>query len=155
MPLFIVFVDFTEAFSTFNQLLLAVDNAKEISCLEMFVNVVTSLVRFKVELSDAFELNNGVKQGCVLAPTLFSVFLSLVLHHVFTNHNREVWIQTQPFTDVTAFVTYTHQDTQEITTLFAEVAKAFELKININKTEVVYRPAPGCHNEGDPILLED
>ena len=155
MPLFIVFVDFTEAFSTFNQLLLAVDNAKEISCLEMFVNVVTSLVRFKVELSDAFELNNGVKQGCVLAPTLFSVFLSLVLHHVFTNHNREVWIQTQPFTDVTAFVTYTHQDTQEITTLFAEVAKAFELKININKTEVVYQPAPGCHTEDDPILLED
>ena len=63
MPLFMVFVDFTEAFSTFNQLLLAVDNAKKISCPEMFVNVVTFfLTNMKMQdLSDAFELNNGVK----------------------------------------------------------------------------------------------
>ena len=40
-------------------------------------------------------------------------------------------------------------------TLFARAAKAFGLKINIEKTEVVYQPVPGCQDVGDPILIQD
>ena len=31
-------------------------------------------------LSGSFPIFNGVKQGCVLAPTLFSIFFSIMLH---------------------------------------------------------------------------
>ena len=35
------------------------------------------------EVSESFSVTNGVKQGCVLAPTLFSFFLSAMLDEVF------------------------------------------------------------------------
>ena len=31
------------------------------------------------DCSDAFPVTNGVKQGCVLAPTLFSMFTAMLL----------------------------------------------------------------------------
>ena len=35
------------------------------------------------EISESFGVTNGVKQGCVLAPTLFSIFLSTMLDEAF------------------------------------------------------------------------
>ena len=31
------------------------------------------------DLSEPFPISNGVKQGCVMAPTLFSIFFSMML----------------------------------------------------------------------------
>ena len=39
------------------------------------------------ELSDAFPVSNGVKQGCVLAPTLFSTVFSAMLTDAFRDCN--------------------------------------------------------------------
>jgi len=178
MLLYIVFVDFTKAFDTVNRSLLWTI-PKKIGCPERFVNLVASLhnnmkaqLKYKSDLSDAFEISNGVKQGCVLAPTLLSIFLSQVLNNALTNHNKGVWIQSRPgadffnvnqyksakriqrvlvrelmFTDDTAFVAHSHQN--------AQAAKSFELKINIKKTEVVYQPSPGSHDTGNLILIQD
>ena len=35
------------------------------------------------EVSESFSVTNVVKQGCVLAPTLFSIFLSAMLDEAF------------------------------------------------------------------------
>ena len=35
------------------------------------------------EVSESFSVTNGVKQGCVLAPTLFSIFLTAMLDEAF------------------------------------------------------------------------
>jgi len=35
------------------------------------------------DASDAFPVSNGVKQGCVLAPTFFSMVFAAVLTHAF------------------------------------------------------------------------
>ena len=35
------------------------------------------------EFSDPFPVTNGAKQGCVLAPTLFSMMFSVLLTHAF------------------------------------------------------------------------
>ena len=36
-------------------------------------------VKHNGSLLDSFPISNGVKQGCVLAPTLFSIFISIML----------------------------------------------------------------------------
>ena len=39
--------------------------------------------------------NSGVKQGCVLAPTLFRIFFLLLLKHAFDSLDNGVYIRTR------------------------------------------------------------
>ena len=106
MPLFMVFFDLTKAFDSVNRSLVWT-MLKKIGCPERFVNLVASLhtniktqFRFRSDLSEAFGINNGVKHGFVLAPRLFSIFLSLVFYHAFTDRNKGVLIQSLPGADL-------------------------------------------------------
>lgn len=119
-----------------------------------------ALVSMKGELSDNFDVLNGVKQGCVLAPTLFSLFLDTVLDSAFVHCGKGVMIQTRPGADlfnISQFkssrtkpllvwelmfangIAHSHQDIQEIITRFATAATAYGLKINIKKTEIKFQ----------------
>ena len=40
-------------------------------------------VLYNVAASDPFNILSGVKQGCVLAPTLFGIFFATLLKHAF------------------------------------------------------------------------
>ena len=40
---------------------------------------------------DIFAITNGIKQGCVLAPTLFSIFLSAMLEEVLVTWGRSLY----------------------------------------------------------------
>ena len=59
-------------------------------CPEKFTTMIGALytgmmanVNVGGEVSESFGVRNGVKQGCVLAPTLFSIFLSTTLDEAF------------------------------------------------------------------------
>ena len=52
------------------------------------------------EVSESFSVTNGVKQGCVLAPTLFSIFLSAMLDEAFRDMGNGVYIQSRLSTDL-------------------------------------------------------
>ena len=76
-PLYMAFVDFTKEFDTVHRETLWKTLLK-LGCLDLFADLITSLykdtkvlVNLKGELFKPFDVLNGVKQGCVLAPTLF------------------------------------------------------------------------------------
>ena len=46
-------------------------------------------------MSELFNIKNGVKQGCVLAPTLFGIFFSLLLKHAFGTSTKGVYMHTR------------------------------------------------------------
>lgn len=57
---------------------------KRLGCPLKFLQMVIQLyenqcsqVRLNGDLCKPFPISNGVKQGCVLAPTLFSIFFSI------------------------------------------------------------------------------
>ena len=55
------------------------------------------------EVSESFSVTNGVKQGCVLAPTLFSIFLiflSAMLDEAFRDMGDGVYIQSSQSADL-------------------------------------------------------
>ena len=52
------------------------------------------------EVSDTFAITNGVKQGCVLAPTLFSIFLSAMLEQAFRDMRDGVYIKSRQNADL-------------------------------------------------------
>ena len=84
-----VFVDFSKAFDRVGrtglwQLL------RKYGCPETFATMIEALhtgmmanVNVGGEVSQSFIVTNVVKQGCVLAPTLLSIFLSAMLDEAF------------------------------------------------------------------------
>lgn len=80
------FIDLTKAFDTVHRPTLW-KVLRKVGCPEKIINIVRILhdgMRASVlvdgEYTQDFEVKTGVKKGCVLAPTLFSVFLTAVLH---------------------------------------------------------------------------
>lgn len=53
-----------------------------------------------VATSEAFNVTNGVKQGFVLAPTLFSIFLSAMLEKDFQGMENYVYVQSRQDADL-------------------------------------------------------
>ena len=52
-------------------------------------------VREGSDKSTPFDVTSGTKQGCVLAPTLFSIFFSLMLHVAFKDATDGVDIKSR------------------------------------------------------------
>ena len=52
--------------------------------------VIEARISFEGALSSPFELKCGVKQSYVLVTTMFGIFFSAVLHHVFHDDDKNI-----------------------------------------------------------------
>ena len=115
-----------------------------------------------VEVSESFSVTNGVKQGCVLAPTFFSIFLSACSirlsktwemastyspDRALTNsmsHTLErrssLLMRELLFADDSALVAHSSEEMQKIVEAFSDASKKLSLNINTKKTEVLNQP---------------
>ena len=175
---FSTFVDLTKAFDTVSREGLWKIMAK-FGCPKKFTTIVRQFhdgmqarVQDLGELSDPFPVTNGVKQGCVLAPTLFSMMFAAMLHDAFRDssvginiryrtdgklfHHRRLQAKTKVrmdtvrdllFADDCALCANSETDMQHNVDKFSEAClKAclnFGLTISTRKTEVMHQPAPG------------
>ena len=121
------------------------------------------------DLLEPIPIGNGIKQGCILAPTLFSIFFSMMLQHAtevldvedgvyiryrtdsslfnlrrLQAHTKisERLIRELLFADDAALVAHSESALQRITSCFAEAAELFGLEVSLKKTEVLHQPAP-------------
>ena len=99
--LYMVFVDFTKAFDTVGRTglwqLLGKYGCPE-KCTTMIEALYTGMMANVSVGGEVSEM--GVKQGCVLAPTLFSIFLSAMLDEAFRDMGNGVYIQYRQNADV-------------------------------------------------------
>ena len=85
VPLYQVFVDLTKAFDTVNRIALWIILGK-LGCPPQFVELLKQLhrnmkatVNLNGSLSEPIPVDNGVKQGDIPAPTLFSINFAVML----------------------------------------------------------------------------
>ena len=118
-------------------------------------------------LSRLFKITNSVKQGCVLAPFLFTLVFGMMLQQI-TEHldvkdgvyicfrtngslfhlgrlqahteTKEKLIRELLFTDDAALVAYAEPAWQRIKSCFAEVTQLFGLEVSLKKTGVLHHP---------------
>ena len=169
--LYILFVDLTKAFDTVSRIGLwnilprlgvPPKMMKMIQCFHdgMKARLVNG------DEDDEFPVSNGVKQGCVLAPTLFSFLFSMMLLSAFRssdpgveityrsdgglfNINRlkaktkitKAIIRDLLYADDCAIAAHSEGDLQSLTDSLSEATKRFGLTISIKKTEVLFQPA--------------
>ena len=96
--LYTTFVDLTKAFNTVSRDGLWKILAKY-GCPEKFISIVQQFhdgmrahVQDNGDISEAFAVTNGVKQGCVLAPILFCLMFLAMLQDAFHHSEDEICI---------------------------------------------------------------
>ena len=96
-----VFVDFRKAFDTVNRSM-HWKVLKLFCCPEVLIDIVRNFhegtkgrVNVRTHLSEELEVNHGAEQGCVLASTLFTLFLTAVLLVLREETHEGVFIGTR------------------------------------------------------------
>ena len=172
--LFSTYVDLTKVFDTVSREGLWKIMAKY-GCPRKFITMVQQFhtgmqarVQDNNETSKSFPVSNGVKQGCVLAPTLFSLMFSAMLHDAFREGDVGIGIRFRSdgklfsisrlkaktkvmngtirdllFADDCALNASTEADMQSSVDKFSDACDNFGLTISTKKTEVMHQPAPG------------
>jgi len=153
--LYLVFIDFTKAFDTVCRDSLW-ELLRKLGCPDKFVNIIksfhdgmTARVVNLAGLSDQFTVQNGTKQGCVLAPLLFNIFYAAMLLDAFHSNDPGINIHYRTdggifnlrrlatkskitellardllYADDCALAAHSLQDAQTITDCFARAANA-------------------------------
>ena len=94
--LFHVFVDFKKAFdrvwhaALWSTMKLYNINANLIKVIESLYSKATSAVYYNGSVGEWFRTTVGVRQGCLLSPTLFNIFLKRIMTDALENH--EGWV---------------------------------------------------------------
>ena len=92
-PLFMAFIDLTKAFDTVprSALWTVLEKLgvphKMRSIIISFHDGMLAEVIHNGKVSDAFRVNNGTKQGCVLAPILFALYFAVMLQNALHGNN--------------------------------------------------------------------
>ena len=143
--------------------------------IEYFHTDTKATVQFNDSSSEPFEIRSGVKQGCVLAPTLFGIFFGLLLKHAFDTTTKGIYLRTRSdgrlfnlsrlraktkvrevlnrdmlFADDAAVVAHTQEEHQSLMDCFSKACKDFGLTISPKKTDVL-----GQDTEAPPVITID
>ena len=145
--LYVCFVDFKSAFDTVWRKALLYKLMKNGICGN-FINIIDSmysnvLYRIKVDgfLSPPIKSNVGVKQGCVLSPLLFNLFLS-DLPDIFTPECdpiklHDTVLNCLMFADDLVIISQSATGLQKCLNNLQQYCSKWCLTINIDKTKII------------------
>ena len=71
-----------------------------IQVIKNLYNKATSAVLFNGNLGDWFRITVGVRQGCLLSPTLFNIFLERIMTDALEDHEGTVSIGGRTITNL-------------------------------------------------------
>ena len=180
-PLYLAFVDLTKAFDyvsrdgLFKILRKIGCPPKLLSILVSFHDNMHGTVCYEGASSERFPITSGVKQGCVLAPTLFGIFFSILLSSAFDASTDGIYIRTRAdadlfklshlraktkvtsvllremlFADDAAIASHTEEGLQRLIDSLSRACKEFGVTISIKKTEVLCQMTPN-----EPVITID
>ena len=123
---------------------------------------MNACIQFDGNTSESFELRSGVKQRCVLAPILFSIFFTALLQHAICGNEDRIYLRTRfdgslfnlkrlkskrltteallrelLTADDAAIATHSEIELHRLVDRLAEACELFGLTISVKKTEVI------------------
>ena len=105
-------------------------------------------VRVGNEVSESFPVKVGLRQGCVMSPWLFNMYIDGVVREVnarvlgrgleLRDENDGVWeINQLLFADDTVLIANSEKELRQLVTEFGKVCERRKLRVNVNKSKVM------------------
>ena len=128
-----------------------------------FVKLISNLydnqqacVRTEKGDSDWFNISQGVRQGCILSPTLFNLYAEYIMRRVLENWNGGLSIggyklSNLRYADDTILVATSALELEELLLIVKAKSEALGLRLNVSKTKIMIVGSDG--NE-DPIVVD-
>ena len=181
MPLYVALIELTKGFDLVSReglfkILSKIGCPPKLqSLIESFHSNMQGTVQFNGSTSEPFNICSGVKQGCVLVPTLFGIFFAMLLKHAFGTSREGIYLCTRSdgrlfnlarlraktkvrealnrdmlFADDAEVTSHTQRGLQSLMDRFSQACKDFGLTISLKKTNVL-----GQGTESPPIITID
>ena len=156
--LYHVFIDFKKAFDrVWHAALWATMRKYNISAnlvrtIEQLYDKATSAVQMNGSIGEWFRTTVGVRQGCLLSPTLFNIFLERIMSDALEEHDGKVTIGGRNITnlrfadDIDALA----EEEQELEALVESLDKTctrYKMEISAEKTKLMTNSANGIQRE--------
>ena len=148
LALYYVFIDFKKAFDRVWQKALwatmhkAGMSPKLIKVINNLYDSAMSSVLHNGKLGSWFKTTTGVRQGCLLSPTLFNIFLEEIMNDALENFEGLVNVSGRPinnlrFADDIAGIASSNSELQELVQRIHESSKKYGMEISQEKTKVM------------------
>ena len=127
-------------------------SANLVRTIEQLCEKATSAVQMNGSIGEWFRTTVGVRQGCLLSPTLFNIFLERIMSDALEEHDGKVSIGGRNITnlrfadDIGALA----EEEQELEALVESLDKTctrYKMEISAEKTKLMTNSANGIHRE--------
>ena len=160
-PLYVNFIDYRKAFDM-------VDRPTIWKILRHYglpakiINIIRSMYEGTIcqvihnsDLSPSFAVTTGVRQGCLLSPTIFLLVIDWIMKTITATPRGIQWTVTKKledldFADDIALLSHSFQHIQQKTDILRNTAKSTGLDINVQKTKCLRVNAA----QNSPIMLD-
>lgn len=148
LPTFTAFIDFKKAYDTVNRKLLF-NKLGNLGISSHFLNVLKSLyaqveccVKLNGHMTDWFSVTSGLKQGCVLSPILFNIFINDLVDELKTLNVGikidEDLICVLLYADDVVLMAENESDLQVLLDVLSSWCSNNFLSINFEKSNIVH-----------------
>jgi exonuclease III len=113
-----------------------------IRVIEALYNDASSAVKLNSCIGDFFKMSIGVRQGCILSPTLFNIFLEKIMQETLDDHQTSISIGGRPlcnlrFADDIDLLAGSNEELQELSDKLVERAGSYGMEISTEKSKVM------------------
>ena len=145
------FIDFEKAFDKVNwtKMLeimknIGIDHRDRRLVENLYMNQ-TSIVRVNNVMTERCIIGQGVRQGCLISPQLFSLYAEKMMEDAYNNCTAGVKVGGKKirdirFADDQAMIGDSEEELQEIISRLHNTAKEYKMKINIGKQKLCVLP---------------
>ncbi|KAI5700378.1 hypothetical protein M8J77_008043 [Diaphorina citri] len=158
--IYLAFIDFQKAFDNIKHTLL-MQILKDIQLPKAEVRLIETLywgqkgkVRTKDGISNTFNVKKGVRQGCIISPILFNIFVEKIIAESIEKEERGLKINGEVinnlrYADDTLLLATSKSDLKYLMSKLFQTCEQYGMKINMKKTKVM------CVSKNEEISNED
>ena len=123
-----------------------------IQVIKNLYNKATSAVLFNGSIGDWFRTTVGVRQGCLLSPTLFNIFLEKIVTDALEDHEGTVSIKGRTitnlcFADDIDGLAGEEEDLANLVELLNKASTTYGMEISAKKTKLITNNTTGINRE--------